>query len=89
MYCPFGECWWQTPIVHLWVSQQALLLIACKADSRTHPPPQPAGGTLKPREVQALRRTFRDVLTFIPFTIILILPLTPVGHVLIFGFIQV
>uniref|UniRef100_A0A1D1ZV50 Letm1 RBD domain-containing protein n=1 Tax=Auxenochlorella protothecoides TaxID=3075 RepID=A0A1D1ZV50_AUXPR len=47
-----------------------------------------AGGTLKPREVQALRRTFRDVLTFIPFTIILILPLTPVGHVLIFGFIQ-
>ncbi|KAL4443418.1 hypothetical protein ABPG75_011155 [Micractinium tetrahymenae] len=46
------------------------------------------GGTLKPREVQALRRTVRDLLTFIPFTIILIIPLTPVGHVLIFGFIQ-
>jgi hypothetical protein len=47
-----------------------------------------AGGTLRPREVAAIRRTARDVLTFIPFTIILILPLTPVGHVLIFGFIQ-
>lgn len=46
------------------------------------------GGTLKPREVQALRRTIRDLLTFIPFTIILIIPLTPVGHVLIFSFIQ-
>jgi hypothetical protein len=46
------------------------------------------GGTLKPREVQALRRTARDMLTFIPFTIILILPLTPVGHVLVFGFLQ-
>lgn len=46
------------------------------------------GGTLKPREVAALRRTARDLLTFIPFAIILILPLTPVGHVLIFGFIQ-
>lgn len=46
------------------------------------------GGTLKPREVAALRRTARDLLTFVPFTIILILPLTPVGHVLIFGFIQ-
>ncbi len=46
------------------------------------------GGTLKPREVAALRRTARDLLTFIPFAIILILPLTPIGHVLIFGFIQ-
>jgi hypothetical protein len=46
------------------------------------------GGTLKPREVQALRRLVRDFLTFIPFAIILIVPLTPVGHVLIFGFIQ-
>ena len=46
------------------------------------------GGTLKPREVQALRRTVLDFLTFIPFAIILIIPLTPVGHVLIFGFIQ-
>lgn len=46
------------------------------------------GGTLKPREVQALRRTIKDLLAFIPFTIILIVPLTPIGHVLIFGFIQ-
>ena len=47
-----------------------------------------AGQTLKPREVQALRRTAWDLLIFIPFSIILIAPLTPVGHVLIFGFIQ-
>lgn len=46
------------------------------------------GQTLKPREVQALRRTAWDVLIFVPFTIILIAPVTPVGHVLIFGFIQ-
>jgi hypothetical protein len=46
------------------------------------------GGTLKPREVSALRRTTRDLLAFLPFTIILIIPLTPLGHVLIFGFIQ-
>ena len=38
--------------------------------------------------MQAIRRTARDLLTFIPVTVILILPLTPVGHVLIFGFIQ-
>lgn len=35
-----------------------------------------------------LRRTFKDILTFIPFVIILIIPLTPVGHVLVFGAIQ-
>uniref|UniRef100_A0A383VBJ9 Letm1 RBD domain-containing protein n=1 Tax=Tetradesmus obliquus TaxID=3088 RepID=A0A383VBJ9_TETOB len=46
------------------------------------------GGTLKAREVAALRRTARDLLTFIPFIIILIIPLTPLGHVLVFGFIQ-
>lgn len=46
------------------------------------------GYTLKPREVRTLRRTFKDVLTFIPFVIILIIPLTPVGHVLVFGAIQ-
>lgn len=46
------------------------------------------GDTLKPREVQTLRRTGLDVFTFVPFIIILILPLTPVGHVLIFSFIQ-
>lgn len=48
-----------------------------------------AGGTLKPRETQALWRTLRDLLTFIPFAIILIIPMTPVGHVLVFSFIQV
>jgi hypothetical protein len=46
------------------------------------------GGTLKPREVAALRRTARDVFSFIPFVIILIVPITPLGHVLVFGFIQ-
>lgn len=46
------------------------------------------GYTLKPREVRTLRRTFKDVITFIPVVIILIIPLTPVGHVLVFGAIQ-
>ena len=46
------------------------------------------GTTLRPREVQTVRRTGLDILTFIPFIIILIIPLTPVGHVLIFSFIQ-
>ena len=47
-----------------------------------------AGASLKPREVAALRRTARDVATFVPFAAILIAPLTPVGHVLVFGFLQ-
>jgi hypothetical protein len=46
------------------------------------------GYTLKPREVNALRRTGKDMLTLIPFTIILIIPLSPIGHVLVFSFIQ-
>lgn len=46
------------------------------------------GYTLSPREVRTLRRTGRDLLTLIPFTIILIAPITPIGHVLVFGFIQ-
>lgn len=46
------------------------------------------GYTLKPREVRTLRRTFKDVITFIPVVIILIIPLSPVGHVLVFGAIQ-
>ena len=33
-------------------------------------------------------RTFKDVITFIPVVIILIIPLSPVGHVLVFGAIQ-
>jgi hypothetical protein len=36
-----------------------------------------------------MRRTGKDLLTLIPFTIILIIPLSPVGHVLVFSFIQV
>jgi hypothetical protein len=46
------------------------------------------GTTLKAREVNVVRRTFKDLLTLIPFTIILIIPLSPVGHVLVFSFIQ-
>ena len=33
-------------------------------------------------------RTFKDVITFIPFVIILLIPLSPIGHVLVFGAIQ-
>jgi hypothetical protein len=42
----------------------------------------------QPREVRTLRRTAKDVVTFVPFIVILIIPLTPVGHVLVFSFIQ-
>ena len=34
------------------------------------------------------RRTFKDIITFIPVIIILIIPLSPEGHVLVFGAIQ-
>ena len=43
---------------------------------------------INPATMQALRRTVKDIVTFVPFAVILIVPLTPVGHVLIFGFIQ-
>ncbi len=46
------------------------------------------GYTLKPREVNSIRRIAKDVFTLIPFTIILIIPLSPIGHVLVFSFIQ-
>uniref|UniRef100_A0A7S3E6R9 Letm1 RBD domain-containing protein n=1 Tax=Rhodosorus marinus TaxID=101924 RepID=A0A7S3E6R9_9RHOD len=46
------------------------------------------GFILSPREVRTLRRTGRDLISFIPFSIILLLPLTPIGHVLVFSFIQ-
>jgi hypothetical protein len=46
------------------------------------------GQTLSPREVRTLRRAFKDTTTFIPFIVILIIPLSPVGHVLVFSFIQ-
>eukprot|EP00793_Prasinoderma_coloniale_P006506 PRCOL_00001336-RA len=46
------------------------------------------GTTLRPREVLALRRTGTDLLALPVCTVILIIPLTPVGHVLVFSFIQ-
>jgi hypothetical protein len=46
------------------------------------------GTTLKAREVNVVRRTLKDLLTLIPFTVILLIPLSPVGHVLVFSFIQ-
>eukprot|EP00617_Octactis_speculum_P008135 CAMPEP_0185779208 /NCGR_PEP_ID=MMETSP1174-20130828/95050_1 /TAXON_ID=35687 /ORGANISM="Dictyocha speculum, Strain CCMP1381" /LENGTH=779 /DNA_ID=CAMNT_0028468247 /DNA_START=118 /DNA_END=2457 /DNA_ORIENTATION=+ len=46
------------------------------------------GATLSPREARTLQRTAKDLVTVVPVTIILIIPLTPVGHVLIFSFIQ-
>ena len=33
-------------------------------------------------------RTFKDFITFIPFVIILLIPLSPIGHVMVFGAIQ-
>lgn len=46
------------------------------------------GYTLRNREVKLLRRIAKDLLTIVPFVIILIIPLTPLGHVLVFSFIQ-
>lgn len=46
------------------------------------------GYTPSPREVRTIRRTGRDLFTLIPFSIVLVLPLTPVGHVLIFSLLQ-
>ena len=46
------------------------------------------GYTLRAREVKLLRRIIKDLLTIIPFVIILIIPLSPLGHVLVFSFIQ-
>jgi len=46
------------------------------------------GYTLQPREVRTLRRSFKDIITFVPFVIILLIPLSPIGHVLVFGAIQ-
>ena len=37
---------------------------------------------------ETFRRTFKDVITFIPFIIILLIPLSPIGHVLVFRAIQ-
>ena len=46
------------------------------------------GNTLRQREVRLLRRIAKDLLTIIPCGVILIIPLTPVGHVLAFSLIQ-
>lgn len=46
------------------------------------------GYTLRPREVRLLRRIVKDLFTIVPFVIILIIPLSPLGHVLVFSFIQ-
>ena len=46
------------------------------------------GYSLKARETKILRRIGKDTLTVIPFVIILIIPLSPLGHVLVFSFIQ-
>ena len=47
-----------------------------------------SGETLVPRDVRVLRRTVKDLVTTIPFIVILIIPLTPIGHVFVFGAIQ-
>ena len=46
------------------------------------------GYTLGGRETKILRRISKDFLTLVPFVIILIIPLSPIGHVLVFSFIQ-
>ena len=46
------------------------------------------GTTLSQREARTLRRTAKDLVTVVPVVLILIVPLTPVGHVLVFSFIQ-
>merc|ERR1719171_157068 len=46
------------------------------------------GYTLGPREVKLLRRIAKGVFTLVPFVVILIIPLSPLGHVLVFSFIQ-
>ena len=38
--------------------------------------------------MRTLRRTTKDIATFVPVVIILIIPLSPLGHVLVFSFIQ-
>ncbi|KAJ1453512.1 hypothetical protein M885DRAFT_524225 [Pelagophyceae sp. CCMP2097] len=46
------------------------------------------GETLGARDVRVLRRTVKDLTTAVPFIIILIIPLTPVGHIFVFSAIQ-
>lgn len=45
------------------------------------------GGTkLKPREVRAFKRFGKDCACFIPYAVISIIPMTPWGHGIVFGF---
>jgi len=46
------------------------------------------GTTLSGREARTLRRTAKDLVTVVPVVIILLIPLSPIGHVLVFSFIQ-
>merc|ERR1719163_1840754 len=46
------------------------------------------GYSLKARETKLLRRIGKDVFVIVPFVIILLIPLSPLGHVLVFSFIQ-
>ena len=64
-------------------SQQFLPSLACVCSSLTINSP-----TLIPSQVKLLRRIGKDVLVIVPFVIILLIPLSPFGHVLVFGFIQ-
>jgi hypothetical protein len=50
--------------------------------------PSPHRYPLKPREAKLLQRIAKDLFTLVPFVIILIIPLSPLGHVLVFSFIQ-
>ena len=52
------------------------------------PPLTQAHATCLIWQVKLLRRIAKDLLTIIPFVVILIIPLTPLGHVLVFSFIQ-
>ena len=38
--------------------------------------------------MKLLRRILKDLVTLVPFVVILIIPLSPLGHVLVFSFIQ-
>jgi len=46
------------------------------------------GYTLRPQETKILRRIAKDLVTVVPAVVILLIPLTPLGHVLVFSFIQ-
>lgn len=46
------------------------------------------GHTLNQREARAVRRTGKDVVMLVPFTALMLMPLSPLGHVLVFGFLQ-